>query len=130
MKILLDTHIILWALTDSPKMSPKARRLISDVDNDIYISIVSPWEIEIKHDKFPEKMPIDSEELLKYCSQAGFRNLSIRPAHVRMLKELDQDLNSDPFDRMLVCQAMAEDMTLITHDEKIATFSNEHVISV
>ena len=100
------------------------------MDNDVYISIVSPWEIEIKHNKFPEKIPIDSEELLKYCSQAGFSNLSIRPAHIRMLKELDQDLRSDLFDRMIVCQAMAEDMILITHDDKIATFSNEHVISV
>ena len=130
MKYLLDTHIILWALSGSKKLSPKVRKLISDEGNDIYISIVSPWEVEIKHDRFPEKMPLDSDELLSYCSMAGFKRLSIRPGHISLLKDLDQGIHADPFDRILICQAKAEDMILITHDDKIAQYGMDQIMKV
>lgn len=130
MKILLDTHILLWALSGSSKLSSKARKIICDEGNDIYISIISPWEIEIKHDKFPDKMSLDSKELLSFCRAAGYKRLSIRPEHISLLGELGQYTNADPFDRMLICQAKAEDMILLTHDHKITSYKDKHILRV
>ena len=130
MKILLDTHIILWAITGSRRLSAKAKKLICDPENTIYISIISPWEVEIKHNKYPEKMPIGASSLLKYCSMAGFSNLSIRPSHITRLSDLDDNVHLDPFDRMLICQAKTENMLLLTCDAKIGNYNEDCVCMI
>ena len=130
MKILLDTHVILWSLTDSKKLTKKAREMINDPDNDIYISIISPWEIQIKHDKYPDKMPIDSTAFLDYCSKAGYNKLSVRPSHIAGLSELGQSIHVDPFDRMLICQAKAENMILMTHDKNISNYKKKFILYI
>ena len=130
MKILLDTHVLLWALTGSKRLSRKAHRLISDPDNDIYVSIISPWEVGIKHNKFPERMPIGSSDLFKYCKQSGYKLLSVKPSHINLLSDLDQCIHSDPFDRMLICQAKAEQMTLITCDERISQYNEPCILKI
>ena len=122
MKILLDTHILLWTITGSSFLPDNVKDLINDPDNDIYVSIVSPWEVEIKHDKHPDKMPIDANELIKYCALSGFSRIGIRPGHIMRLSELESGKHGDPFDRMLLCQAKEEDMTLITHDKRLAEY--------
>lgn len=130
MKILLDTHVLLWALTGSRKLSSKTRKMITSGENEVYVSIISPWEVEIKHNKHPDRIPIDSAGLLSYCRAAGYKRLSVRPEHIDRLKELASDIHADPFDRMLICQAQAEDMLLLTCDEKIAAYEDRHIMKV
>ena len=128
MKILLDTHILLWTLTGSKKLSRKAKDLITDPDNEVYISIISPWEVELKHNKHPDRMPIDSSTLLQYCKRADFSYLSIRPHHIAQLSTLDSTIHADPFDRLLICQAKSEGMTLITCDNLIAQYNESFIL--
>ncbi|MBP5260907.1 MAG: type II toxin-antitoxin system VapC family toxin [Clostridiales bacterium] len=130
MNILLDTHVLLWAITGSRKLTAKAKKLISDPGNTIYVSIISPWEVEIKHNKFPDRMPIGSAELLGFCKAAGYSFLSIRPSHIEQLPTLDHDIHADPFDRMLICQAKAEDMILITCDENVGRYKEKCICKI
>jgi PIN domain nuclease of toxin-antitoxin system len=91
MRLLLDTHIALWAIADHPNLSGKARRLIDDPGNQIVVSTASVWEIAIKHALArggPNSMPISGQEALGYFRDAGFEVLDIIPAHVTMLESL------------------------------------------
>ena len=134
MKLLLDTHILLWALTDDARLPVKARKLIEDADNDICYSVVSPWEVQVKHDLHPDKLAVNARELAGYCEQAGFRPLPIRLQHVFGLVSLERAAGAaahkDPFDRMLVCQASAEKMLLVTHDARIGDYTEPCVFVV
>jgi len=134
MKLLLDTHILLWALTDDARLPVKARKLIEDAGNDICYSVVSPWEAQIKHDLHPDKLDVTAQELAGYCEQAGFRPLPIRLQHVFGLDSLQREegarVHKDPFDRILVCQASAEKMLLVTHDARIGEYTEPCVFVV
>lgn len=77
MKLLLDTHIVLWALNDNPKLSEKARKLILDSQNEIYYSTASVWETTIKHMSKPEKIMISGKQFSDYCKQMGYQMLAI-----------------------------------------------------
>ncbi|MBQ1508127.1 MAG: type II toxin-antitoxin system VapC family toxin [Erysipelotrichaceae bacterium] len=127
MRILLDTHILLWALAGSDRIDEKTKELILDPDNEIYYSTVSPWECEIKHRKHPEMFKVTAEQLLFLCRQAEYENLSILDRHVRELQRLDGPEHRDPFDRMLLAQARAENMILITHDKKFTIHNDPHI---
>ena len=72
MRILLDTHILLWALTGSDKLSPKAQAMILSKDNEIFYSTAAVWEVSIKHSIHPENMPVSGKELSEYCQKAGY----------------------------------------------------------
>ena len=130
MKILLDTHVLLWTLMGSKKLSRKAKDLITDPDNEVYISIISPWEVELKHNKYPDRMPIDSSTLLQFCKHADFSYLSIRPHYIAQLSTLDSTSHADPFDRRLICQAKSEGMTLITCDNLIAQYNEDFILKI
>ena len=82
MKILLDTHILLWAISNDARLPEKARKLIENEENDIYYSIVSLWEVEIKHIAHPEAMPVSAEELAEYCENSVFQRTLIRLKHI------------------------------------------------
>ncbi len=73
MKILLDTHILLWTLSNDVKLPDKARKLIENEDNEIYYSIASLWEVEIKHLAHPDVMSVSAKEVAKYCEESGFQ---------------------------------------------------------
>ena len=126
MRLLLDTHIALWAVVDSPRLSTRARDLISDPDNEIVISAASLWEIAIKHvlaRGAPSGMPISGQEALGCFREAGYGLLDISPAHVVALETLPS-LHADPFDRILVAQALATPLRLLTHDTTVARYSD------
>ncbi len=74
MKILLDTHILLWALADDRRLPPKAKEIILREESEIYYSTVSVWEVSIKHSLHPEQMPISGQVLSGYCRKAGYRH--------------------------------------------------------
>jgi PIN domain nuclease of toxin-antitoxin system len=126
MRLLLDTHIALWAIADDARLPQSARRLIADPDNAVFVSTASLWEIAIKHALArggPNAMHLSAAAALAYFERAGYGLLDIVPAHVRMLEQVPR-LHGDPFDRMLVAQALAEPLRLLTHDTQVAQYGD------
>jgi PIN domain nuclease of toxin-antitoxin system len=122
-RLLLDTHIALWAVADDRRLSAKARSLIVDPANEIVVSTASLWEIAIKHALAPNDMPISASEALGYFREAGYELLDISPAHVIAVEAL-AELHADPFDRIVVAQALNVPLRLLTHDPKVASYSD------
>ena len=123
MKILLDTHIAIWALYDSSKLPSDISKYLLDYDNDIYYSLVSAWEIEIKHNV--GKLEISAEEFMSNADSAGMNFLPITKKHIARLSSLPiKDDHRDPFDRMLISQSIVEKMLLLTVDEKVRQYLN------
>jgi PIN domain nuclease of toxin-antitoxin system len=128
LNLLLDTHVALWAITDNPSLTVKARELILAPRSTIWISTVSVWEIAIKHGLSRGDMPISGQAALKYFRQAGYRILAIEPEHAAAVEGLPSH-HQDPFDRLLVAQALVEPMRLITHDMMLVRY-NDTIIHV
>lgn len=134
MKLLLDTHILLWALADSDKLPAQARLLIEDPENTIYYSVVCPWEVEIKHLNHPNELTFGAEEVEKYCRTSGFVQLPVKVAHIAHLQQLqrpdDAQPHKDPFDKIMVCQAAVESMLFLTSDKKVAEYTEPCILKV
>ena len=134
MKLLLDSHILIWALNEDPRLSEKAIKMILDPENTIYYSAVSIWEIAIKHAIHPDNVSFSGSELSGYCSEAGFIPLEVRENHVHAIETLTRPEtappHNDPFDRMLVAQAKAEKMCFLTHDSLIPYYNEKCIVSV
>jgi len=125
MKLLLDTHVLLWWLNDDAKLSENARRFIRNPDNDIYVSHVSLWEIQIKI--MTGKLNANVETLIQQLSENNFQQFPIHTNHILALAKLPPH-HQDPFDRMLVSQAINEPLHLITHDKKISLYSESIIL--
>lgn len=123
MNVLLDTHVALWAITDSPKLPKKARELIESPKSSVWISAATVWEIAIKHSLGRGDMPVSGPDALCYFRESGYRFLAVDPEHAAAVEELPAH-HQDPFDRMLVAQALVEPMRLITHDPMVARYSD------
>lgn len=123
MRLLLDTHIALWALTDDPKLGTRARSLIADLDNAVYVSAVTVWEIAIKHALQRSSLPFSGTDALGYFTDAGYRWLDVTPAHAAATEALPP-LHADPFDRLLVSQAIVEPLRLLTRDAALPQYSD------
>jgi PIN domain nuclease of toxin-antitoxin system len=121
--VLLDTHIALWAIQDSPSLTSRAREIILSPGNTIHVSTASVWEISIKFSLDHGDMPIGGKEALAYFREAGYRILPIEPEHVVEVQNLPAH-HKDPFDRLLVAQALTEPMRLLTHDSLVARYSD------
>ena len=124
MRLLLDTHIALWALTDDPRLSSQARALIEAPSNQVAVSAASVWEIAIKHALGRGDMPISGAEALDWFRQAGYDLIPVTPAHAAAVEQLP-DHHRDPFDRLLVAQAATEPMRLLTHDPLVGLYGGE-----
>lgn len=127
MKLLLDTHIALWAVSDDPRLSPKARELIAAPRNLIWVSAASIWEIAIKHGLGRGDMPVSGAEALEYFRQSGYRMLPVSPEHAAAVEALPVH-HQDPFDRLLVAQSLAEPLRLLTHDTTVARYSDAIIL--
>jgi PIN domain nuclease of toxin-antitoxin system len=122
MRFLLDTHTAFWEFTDSPELSDKVKSMIDDHNNEIFVSIVSAWEIAIKRSINREKTSLCSvEEFLDEIAASGFQLIYLEPNHVRLVEPLPYH-HRDPFDRLLICTAIAEDMTFLSADENIPQY--------
>ena len=134
MNVLLDTHILLWALSNDARLPEKARTLIENENNEIYYSIISLWEVEIKHLAHPDAMPVSAKQLTEYCMQSGFQKISIKENHIfamaNLKREKDAPPYKDPFDRILICQASTENMIFVTHDSLIGGYSEPCILTV
>lgn len=112
MQLLLDTHVLLWWLADMPQIGPIARTHIEQSENDIFVSAVSAWEIEIKRMLGKLKAPDDLAAAIEACY---FEGLPIAIPHAITAGRLPRH-HDDPFDRMLLGQAIVEHLTIVTKD--------------
>jgi len=127
MNLLLDTHIALWAVIDSPKLSQKARELILSPKATVWISSASVWEIAIKHALGRGDMPVSGQDAARYFRDSGYRFIPVEAEHAAAVESLAPH-HQDPFDRILVAQALVEPMRLVTHDETVARYSDTIIL--
>lgn len=120
MRLLLDTHIYLWAVAGSPRLGPPVRRLIEGAD-EVYVSAASIWEVAIKARL--GKLEADPHALAAAIEPSGFTELPVRASHAAGVGALDRH-HDDPFDRLLLAQALAEPLRLVTADAALARYSD------
>ncbi len=125
MRLLIDTHLAIWVVTGDERLSARACELIEDVDNSVFVSAASIWEIAIKHRlaRNPEDMPISGPDAIRWLDAAGFQILAVSAAHAAAIEELES-LRGDPFDLLLLAQARSEPMRLVTHDARLAAYDS------
>lgn len=119
--VLLDTHVFLWAITDDARLGPRSRELILSSADSVLLSYVSLWEIAIKHSLGRSAMPLSAAQAIAWAAQAGFTMLPLDLPHLLTLEQLPQH-HRDPFDRMLVAQAISESLTLLSADRAFAAY--------
>lgn len=115
MRYLLDTHVVLWWYMDSPLLNDIHRSIISDADNEIFVSAAVIWEIEVKRRNGKLNCPPDMMERIK---ADGFKILPITAEHLIPLRTIPP-IHNDPFDRIMVCQSMVEKIPLISYDKNV-----------
>ena len=120
MKVLLDTHALLWWLANDDQIGIQARDLIADPGNNILISVASLWEIVVK--VRVGKLEADIEEISEAIELDGFTLLTINPAHLRTLAGLPMH-HRDPFDHLLIAQAIAEEAIFLSEDQNTSKYS-------
>ena len=120
-RLLLDTHLLLWAALFPERLPEEAGRLMSDAANTLYFSTVSIWEISIKLSRPRKDLAIDVQEWRAGMLVNGYQELGINSLHAMDVRNLP-DVHKDPFDRLLLAQAMREDLTLVTADALLASY--------
>jgi PIN domain nuclease of toxin-antitoxin system len=121
MKLLLDTHLLLWAAGEPRRISKAARSLIDDPDNQLLFSAGSLWEVAIKRRLGREDFKVDPRLLRRGLLDNGYNELPIRSEHVVATESLPA-IHKDPFDRILVSQATVEGITLLTTDDQVSRY--------
>ncbi|WP_434665918.1 type II toxin-antitoxin system VapC family toxin [Paraburkholderia sp. A3BS-1L] len=119
MRLLLDTHVFLWAVKDEPRLTKVARKLIADAD-EVYVSSVSIWEAAVKVGL--GKLDVDIDLLVAEIEASGFSELPVRAVHAARVRGLP-DILRDPFDRLLVAQALSEPLRLVTADGYLSKYT-------
>jgi PIN domain nuclease of toxin-antitoxin system len=122
MKVLLDTHTFLWWITDDPKLSLRVRGIISDGENEIFISAATGWEIAIKSQIGRLKLPDEPQRfILEQLKINGMKSLPIEMRHALHVSTLPA-YHQDPFDRILIAQAQMEDLPVLSADPEIGKY--------
>ena len=121
MKLLLDTHLLLWAAGEPNRLPKEARNLINDPENELFFSAASLWEVSIKRGLGRKDFKADPRILRRGLLDNGYGEISIRSDHVVVLDSLPA-IHKDPFDRILVAQAVAEGIELLTTDSQLAQY--------
>lgn len=123
MKLLLDTCTFLWIITGAPELSPRAREVFADPDNEVFLSAVSDWEIAVKHALGRLPLPEPPARFVPAQRKAHrIEPLPLEDDPALRVARLPK-LHADPFDRMLVCQAISHGLTILTPDERIARYA-------
>ena len=121
MKLLLDTHVLLWAAGLPGQLTPSARDMLDSEDNELLFSVASLWEIAIKRGLGRPDFRVDSGLLRRGLLDNGYQELPITSAHAVAVESLPA-LHRDPFDRMLVAQSRVEGIALLTADPQVAQY--------
>ena len=120
MRLLLDTHLLLWVVADSPKLTAAGRAAIEGAD-EVHVSAASLWEIAIKVGL--GKLPIDMDRLAAIIEASGFLDLYVTAEHAALVAQLPHH-HRDPFDRLLIAQAMTEPLVLLTADAQLTQYTD------
>ncbi len=126
MRVLLDTHVALWAISDPQRLPARTRAALIDDANVVVVSVASLWEIAIKHRLrrgAPGDMTVSAAEAALEFEAAGFEFLGVTVQHAVAIADLPP-IHSDPFDRMLIAQARSEPLRLVTHDATVAAYGD------
>jgi PIN domain nuclease of toxin-antitoxin system len=118
LRLLLDTHVVVWALSDPDRLSPKSRAALEAGENKIFMSVVSPWELAIKGPREGLRVP---DDLQAQAERQRFELLPVLFRHTDPLGSMRYH-HRDPFDRMLVAQALTEGLTIVTADRKLRDY--------
>ena len=121
MRLLLDTHTLLWLISDNPEVSPNVREAVNDPDNEVFVSVASVWEISIKRSRGRLDAP---ENLVEQLKDSDYTTLLVNLDHADLAGRLPMH-HRDPFDRMLVAQAQVEDLVMVTRDRFIPRYEVE-----
>ena len=121
MRLLLDTHLLLWAVANSGRLSAEARSLIEDPQNDVHYSAASVWEIAIKSTLRRKNFRVDLVLLQSTFPTMGLTELPVKAEHAVGITQLPP-IHRDPFDRLLVAQSVVEPMVLLTNDAVLARY--------
>jgi PIN domain nuclease of toxin-antitoxin system len=124
LNLLLDTHVAIWAQVAPNVLPPKITKLLADQSSTIYVSAVSIWEIAIKYALGKSsRPPFSGKDAIAVFERAGCKMLAVSTQHAAAVDELPL-LHGDPFDRLLIAQALSEPLRLVTHDKNIAQYSD------
>lgn len=126
MRLLLDTHILLWCLEGSENLSDRTREMISSADA-VYASSANIWEIVIKISTGKLQIQVEPQDLLRTIADSGFEMLAIKPEHALKLMD-SKDIHRDPFDRILIAQSLVEPLHLVTCDSVVAQYGGNVIL--
>ena len=121
MKYLLDTHLLLWAISGDRRFPARARELLAVSGSEAFFSAASVWEVSIKNGLPRRSLGIPADAFRRECLAAGFRELPVGARHAAAVESLPHR-HEDPFDRLLLAQAMEEDCILLTHDTVLPAY--------
>ena len=131
MRYLLDTHILIWFLMGDTQLSKIAREEISSSKNKIFFSTLSIFEVEWKSVYRPAGISLNGKQLFELCKEAEFLQVPLKVPHILEIKNLKRKENfpphKDPFDQLMLCQAIVEDMIFMTHDKRIAEYESKNI---
>lgn len=131
MNYLLDTHTLIWYFAGDKRLTKNVQEIISDSNNRIFYSIVSPWELEIKHLK-DKSIKANAEQLSFLCEQNFVELLGLNIEHIINLKDVEKlnknKYHNDPFDKILISQAISSNMILLTHDKKMKNYDSKFIM--
>jgi PIN domain nuclease of toxin-antitoxin system len=127
MKILLDTHALLWYQDDSDKLSKKVKSLIRDEDNDVFVSIVSIWEIAIKSNLGKLALDFELTELKHMLKEYNFEILDLSIQQIEYLSTFSKH-HKDPFDHLLIAQAILENLSLVSKDKQFKNYKELKIL--
>ena len=126
MKYLIDTHVLLWSILDTSKLSEKAYTILSDIENDIFVSSITFWEISLKYSL--GKLSLENiypDELPEYTLKSGYEILNLDEHITSSFYKLPNYGHSDPFDRLLIWQAISNNFTIISKDSQFYQYSKD-----
>ena len=121
MELLVDTHAVIWFITNDSNLPKKIKAIIEDSGNRCVVSIASLWEIGIKHSLGRLELKSDLEKIFEIVEQSGFGILPITPEHILASTKLDLH-HRDPFDRIIIAQAIMEKLTIISKDAQFKSY--------
>lgn len=127
MKLLLDTHVAVWSVSASQRLPSAIIDLLADPDNDVFVSVVSIWEIVLKNSSSRQRMPFSAAVGAYRFGEFDYETLGLLPTHAIRFEELPFH-HRDPFDRMIVAQALVEQAQLITHDRNMALYVDNAIL--
>ena len=134
MKMLLDTHLLVWAFTEDSRLSKKAQDLINSNRYELLCSAASIWEISIKHVHDPNGFSLTAERMIQLCSEEGIQQLPVYFRHIPALGTLQRlentPVHKDPFDRILIAQAKTDNLFLLTHDALLKDYNESCILFV